>query len=142
MDAIGTMNTHMRLTAVGMLLMGLAMSGCTSGTTRSPQPDGEWRRVDTTQTLSFAEAGRISGDTGCNRYSGSMELDTTGSMRIGSVASTKRACAEADKMRAETEFLRSLGKVSGYRFISSDRMILLDSGGNTLLTFEQAKVTP
>jgi len=122
---------------VSMLLVGLAMSGCSSGSTRADTPAGEWRRVDTSQTLSFAETGRISGDAGCNRFSGAVQLDADNALRIGPVMSTKRGCADAGMMRLEAEYLRSLDQVDRYRFESPDRLILTDVSGNPLLTFER-----
>lgn len=121
---------------ISVLLVGTVMSGCSSGGTRAESPRGEWQRVDTTQTLSFVEARRISGDAGCNRFSGALEIDANNTMRIGPVMSTKRACADAGKMRQETEYLRSLGQVTGFRFPAPDRLILVDEAGQPVLTFQ------
>jgi len=65
--------------------------------------DSRWRLVESTIVgleagnatgirLEFKD-GRLSGDSGCNRFSADAELDD-GALRLGPVMSTKRGCAD------------------------------------------------
>jgi len=120
----------------------LAVAGCGADNVRAAQPDGHWQRIDQAQTISFADAGRISGDAGCNRFSGTARFDGSDSMRIGPVAATKRACADAARMQAEVAFLAMLEHVRGYRLERGDRLVLLDAAGGSLATFRRDTSTP
>lgn len=113
----------------------IVITGCSTRDVRADQPDGNWRRVETAQTLSFADAGRVSGDAGCNRFSGSVELDDSGAMRVGPIAATKRGCADSARMREETDFLAMLDRVRGYRIERDGRLHLLDAAGHSLMAF-------
>jgi heat shock protein HslJ len=63
--------------------------------------------VDRVQaTLEFPEPGRVAGNASCNRFVGSVEI--TGQMiKIGSLGSTKMACAEAVNIQ-EMKYLKAL----------------------------------
>lgn len=125
--------------ALGFLTLtaGVAMTGCSGGSVRADPPDGDWQRIDAAQTLSFADPGRVSGDAGCNQYSGAVQSDASGAMRIGPVMATKRACADSERMRAEADFLRMFDDVRGFRIESDSSMALVDAAGNVLAVFER-----
>lgn len=53
------------------------------------------------------EAKRVSGDGGCNRFSGGFEITGT-SLKLSRLASTRRACLSPAANRLETSFLRLL----------------------------------
>ena len=128
---------RMLSTFLFIFLVAVIVAGCSADNVRAAQPDGNWRRVDSAQTLSFADAGRISGDAGCNRFSGSVQFGDADAMRIGPVAATKRACADVARMRAETDFLSMLERVRAYRLERQGRLILLDANGSPLMMFER-----
>ena len=52
----------------------------------------------------------ISGNAGCNDYSGPYKTDDT-KIRIGPVAATQRACAEVALTQQESEYLAALDTV-------------------------------
>jgi heat shock protein HslJ len=54
-------------------------------------PDGGVMSVVGEPTLELTEDGEVRGDTGCNTFSGSYELDGT-TLRIGPLATTRMAC--------------------------------------------------
>lgn len=74
-------------------------------------------------TLQFDTAGtRISGNAGCNRYNGSVELSAD-SMRVGPLMSTKMAC---DQLELEQKFMSHLSEQSlTYQF--KDGILTLNS---------------
>jgi heat shock protein HslJ len=79
----------------------------------------------TTITASF-NGKQISGNGGCNNYSGPYKTDDT-KIRIGPVAATQRACAEAALTQQESEYLAALDAVrtfgvdaTGVTFFRSD----------------------
>ncbi|HAB14929.1 MAG TPA: META domain-containing protein [Verrucomicrobiota bacterium] len=70
---------------------------------------------DSTITMAFDTEGRVSGTTGCNRYTAaySAEGDT---LRFSSVAATRRACDNRALQEQEEAFLRALESVATLRF--------------------------
>ena len=58
-------------------------------------------------TLEFPEAGRITGNGSCNRFSGSVEV-TGNSIMIRQLASTRMACIEPAANRQELDYLKAL----------------------------------
>ncbi|MFW2404418.1 MAG: YbaY family lipoprotein [Gammaproteobacteria bacterium] len=64
-----------------------------------------------------AESGQAAGYTGCNRFSGSLEVDGD-RLTLGPLASTRRACI--DTMELETAFLAALARVDRYQIIEQE----------------------
>ena len=64
-------------------------------------------------TLSFFEAGRVSGNGSCNRFTGSVTLagDT---LKIGPLASTRMACLNDNVGTQEDKYLKALGAATRY----------------------------
>ena len=62
-------------------------------------------------TVSFE--GQVEGTTGCNRFSGTADLDA-GWMQLGPLAVTEMACAEPEKMDREAAWLKALGEARGF----------------------------
>lgn len=61
-------------------------------------------------TLAF-DAGQASGSSGCNTFSGQYELTGPDSIRIGPLATTRKACPEP-AMTFETTYLAALSAVT------------------------------
>ena len=74
-----------------------------------------------------AAGGRLSGSGGCNRITGSYQLDGD-RLTFGPIASTRMACPEA--MDQEQAFLKALAAVRSYR-IPGGTLELLD-GSNVV----------
>ncbi|HWP11745.1 MAG TPA: META domain-containing protein, partial [Ramlibacter sp.] len=81
---------------------------------------------------------RVSGSGGCNRVSGSFELDAD-KLRLGHMAGTKMACL--DSMEQEHRFLQSIEKVERYR-ISGSHLEMLDAAGTVIARFEAVALGP
>ena len=75
---------------------------------------------------------RLSGGGGCNRLTGSFELDGD-KLRLRSMAGTMMACPAG--MEQEQRFLQSLEKVERYR-ISGSHLEMLDATGAVIARFE------
>ncbi len=82
-------------------------------------------------TLHFIEDGRVAGDTGCNRYSGSVEISGT-SISFGPMAGTRKACAPA-LMDQEMKFYQAVAKVVSWEVPGTGLLHLKDADGNTLI---------
>lgn len=74
---------------------------------------------------------RVSGDGGCNRFSGGFELNGT-SLKLTRLISTKRACLAPEANRLETSFLQALEQTTRFevrentlRLYAGDRQSLL-----------------
>jgi heat shock protein HslJ len=76
--------------------------------------------------------GRVSGSSGCNRFTGSYTLQGEG-LRFGPAAGTRRACV--DGMALETEFLQLLPQVASWRFQGS-LLAWHDAQGQRLARFD------
>jgi heat shock protein HslJ len=57
--------------------------------------------------------GRVEGLTGCNRFTGTAEIDA-GELVLGPLAVTEMACLEPEKMEREAAWLKALGEVRGF----------------------------
>ena len=90
--------------------------------------DGELVEVpwDVLATANFADA-RVSGSTGCNRYSGSYTITDDGALSISEVVSTMMACLpEADAV--ERAMLTALDRTVRAK-LGVDRLSLIDADG-------------
>lgn len=69
----------------------------------------------TTLTADFGKDGTISGNGGCNNYTGSYKVDGE-DIKIGPLASTMMACAEPEGvMEQETQYLAALQLAESYQ---------------------------
>ena len=96
--------------------------------------DGEPLAAGPAPTLSIDAEGRVSGDAGCNRYFGSVELQN-GAARFSGIGATRRACADAARMAQEARFLEALGTITAFREAPNGRLALLSADGFPRLTF-------
>ena len=82
------------------------------------------------QTLKFKD-GKIATFTGCNRGFGSYaEGDDGSSLTLTIAGVTKMAC-EAEAMKAETDWMALIAKVSSY-VLEDNELLLIDEAGETL----------
>ncbi len=86
------------------------------------------------------EAGRVSGSTGCNRYTGSCAVgDRT--LEFGSMGSTRMACPPA-VMEVEADVFARLGRSTGWELTDDARTLTLhDQEGRTTLVFGRRPTT-
>ncbi len=75
---------------------------------------------------------RVAGSGGCNRVTGSFELDGD-ELHLGQMVATKMACRHG--MDLEQQFLRALEKVKRYR-IRGSHLDMLDGAGTVIARFE------
>jgi heat shock protein HslJ len=64
-------------------------------------------------SLSVSLEGKVEGTTGCNRFTGTAEMDA-GTLILGPLAVTEMACAEPVAMEREAAWLTALGEVRGF----------------------------
>lgn len=65
-------------------------------------------------TLSFEDGGRVSGNGGCNGYSGTYTLGEQGQIALSEIVSTLRACADEQMTIQESIYLSALNGVTHY----------------------------
>jgi heat shock protein HslJ len=76
----------------------------------------------------FDEDGRISGNSGCNRFQGSYEINGE-SLNVGPLASTRKMCASPEGiMEQEANVLQALEKASTFKMDGSSLELRDDSG--------------
>lgn len=83
-------------------------------------------------------AGRVSGDSGCNKLMGSYRTGNGRALHIGPLASTRMACAP-DWMHQESALLAAIAQTATYRIVG-DALELLD--GERVLARFTARPTP
>lgn len=88
--------------------------------------------ADVKVTAVFAEDGTLSGNAGCNTYSGSYTVDGD-KIDIGPLLSTMKACAD-DIMAQEAAFLKAL-EASTVFAIQANEMVLRDDKGAAQVGF-------
>ncbi len=136
--------------AIGLALVWLGAFGCQSGapaasstatfllggtTWRAAEIEGRATDAEVASTLTFEGDQRVSGSTGCNRYTAPLSVTGT-SIRLGVIAMTRRACPPPVTDQ-ETRFIAALEAARGYRQ-EGDVLWLLDEQGRSLLRFARA----
>lgn len=96
---------------------------------------GEESRVvpGTTVSLRFGDAGRASGSTGCNNFSGTYSVrgDT---ISFGAMVSTRRACLDQRANEQEERFLAAFASARRFRIVSP-RLSIHYNNGRSVLNF-------
>jgi heat shock protein HslJ len=88
--------------------------------------------------LSFSEASRVSGATGCNRLTGNVAVDAT-TMRFGALVTTRMACVSGGDV--EARFLAALEATRSWG-LDSGELHLRNAGGDTVATLEHREALP
>lgn len=90
-------------------------------------------------TVAFDAVGRISGNAGCNAFTGSYKLEDGGKIAIGPLATTRKLCnAPEGVMEQEAQFIAALEQAATYR-IEGDRLQLRTAEGATAANFQRVK---
>ncbi len=85
-------------------------------------------------SITFGPDGTVSGNTGCNSFSGSYTLDGTSLEIDSNVAATMMACGDASQ-QVEQQFLTALSQVASWER-SGTTVTLRDPAGSTQLTLQ------
>jgi len=109
------------LTGRNFVVAGLTMNGGVHFAADAPR-----------QTMQFHPDGKLSGNSGCNNFSGTYKIEGN-LLYISQVAGTKRACAEKEKMEYESYFHQHLQKSPLRIEDSPSQVTLRDSTGSTVL---------
>lgn len=72
--------------------------------------------------------GQVKGTTGCNRFTGTADLDA-GWMHLGPLAVTEMACLEPERMKREAAWLKALGEARGF-VVSPEGLWLMREDGS------------
>ena len=114
--------------------------GPTWSFTRLDTPEGGTRvpEVDDTNTITFTEEGRYSGQAACNRYGGTYTADdsvTPATLSLSSAATTLAGCLTPSMA---STYLSALAETESYALNGS--ALRLTTSDGRVLTFEQAAV--
>lgn len=129
---------------VGWIVAGIEVSGVSRSAAAPFSPDTRWRLVALSPELPLgavrveavfdADARRVSGTAGCNRFTGTFTTDGD-RLTIGPLATTRMACPEP-QMRIEQAVLRTLA--AAQRWAESDATLVIETGTGESLTFSSA----
>jgi heat shock protein HslJ len=92
--------------------------------------------MGSTPTLEFT-ATDVSGNGGCNTFTGSYALSGSDAITIGPLASTLRACADPAVDAQEQQYLAALGLAKTYR-VTGNQVTLFRDGGTIAVTATRA----
>jgi heat shock protein HslJ len=98
--------------------------GTTYAGNRQVVPDAPER-----YSLQFMPDGRVQLRADCNRGGARYELGTNRALTLGPAAVTKMGCPPGSK---DTEFLRQLGDVAGYRLVDGNLVLALNSDSGSM----------
>jgi len=88
-------------------------------------------------TTALFQANQVTGIAGCNNYNASYQA-TRNKLSFGPAATTRKVCSTPlGIMLQENAFLTALDSTVSYK-LRSNSLEMLDSRGNTLLTFKRA----
>ena len=87
--------------------------------------------------FSPGEAITVSGNAGCNRMNGKIELSGNNSIKFSPLATTKMTCMDDSINQLESKFLAALAQVDSWN-ISGDQL-LLNNGGNVVAKLNSTK---
>jgi heat shock protein HslJ len=96
--------------------------------------------ADTQLTMTFGTDGRVSGNTGCNMFSGTYTVTGSG-LTFGPLISTRRACLSDAANRQESMFLTALEKVAGYTLVG-EMLTLADAAGTLQVRLVRPSIQP
>ncbi len=127
---------------LGIIAVAVILAACQKAVTNKsklqPLSDlagSEWGPAENPydQFVGFKANGEMMGSGGCNNFFGTYELND-GEIKIGPLASTKKACP--DSMQAETEFLSQLQSA---RTVEATHMKLtfFDEAGNAIMSLRR-----
>jgi heat shock protein HslJ len=104
--------------------------------------DGSARSVlPNVEVTAVFRAGRLSGSSGCNNYTGAYQV-TGSSISLSGIAGTRRFCASPPGiMEQEADYLEALGRVAQFD-VTTDALDLRDSLGGILLSYAPQPQTP
>lgn len=85
--------------------------------------------------IQFGANGRVSGNSGCNRFTGTYEAAEDGSIKIGPLAATRMACPEP-AMSGEVKFFAMLEEVRSFER-TGKRLALRNTDGAVLMELAQ-----
>jgi heat shock protein HslJ len=124
-----------------LILLCLSGAGCAATAEGGQRFTGtEWRASDlngvpvgggSIPTLRLDSGKQVSGNAGCNRFSGTYELMRDEGIRFSSLTTTRMACAP-EVMDQEQRYLSILGSVRGYSFYSDGGMSLISPDGRAI----------
>ncbi len=90
--------------------------------------------VGVTVTMEFGPDGRVSGRSGCNRYTGSF-ANAGDTLKFSQLAGTQMACPPP-QMEVEQRFYSTVGEITGVR-LSDNRELVLSGGADPLLILDR-----
>jgi heat shock protein HslJ len=85
-------------------------------------------------TAQFTSDGKVSGSSGCNRYSGTYKTTGNNIEFSSPLAATMMAC-EQELMDQESAYLKALGEVKTFK-VAGDTLTLSDANSKSLLVYK------
>ena len=88
-------------------------------------------------TAQFGADGQIAGFSGCNNYSATYTPGPDGTVQVGPIAATKKACSEpANVMEQESHYLAALQSAATYQ-VEDDSLTVQNADGEMAVQYER-----
>lgn len=87
-------------------------------------------------TIHFSQ-GKVQGNTGCNYFSASYEVNDQ-ELRFGLPRTTRKVCAEDGYMEQEQQYLQALVNTARYE-LKAGKLNLRDNKGSLMVAFQKQK---
>ena len=123
-----------------IFLLLILLAGCAAAPGGRQFSEREWRASNlngvpilpgSSVTLRLEGGGRVSGNAGCNLYSGTYRRMSKEGIDFTTLATTRKACAP-ELMDQERRFLSILEAVEGYSFYSDGSFSLVSPDGRAI----------
>ncbi|HPE60787.1 MAG TPA: META domain-containing protein [Thiolinea sp.] len=141
MHSVDPAQVRQTLAPIIMVRVGRRGNDTAPGTTAGPGLTGaEWLVedlngagvIDRSPTrFRFSQDGKVSGNAGCNRFSGSYST-RNGTLTFGSLSATERACIAPALNAQEARFLELMQAVDRYSFDATGALVLKTRDGRTI----------
>lgn len=135
------MTTLLRLAALAAILVTAMACGNTSGSSAPSLSGTSWTIVSINRfptvanaqpTTDFSADGKVSGNAGCNTFSGTYTV-TGDNISVSPLVSTRMACASADITTQEAAYLEALSRATHWA---------IDQGNLSLTGFKNIVGSP
>lgn len=134
-----------------ILVTSLALASCTAGgiSNTTNLVGSSWKLVsygssnnptaavpDSTTSLIFAKDGKLTGNVGCNSFSGDYKANGS-QVTFGQIVTTLMACSDP-VMQQETAVLKVLSGTASFK-VDSGKLVITSEDGQSMITLEQVE---
>lgn len=136
---------------ISLLTSAALLAACQTPTTPSAQSNSAnvsvspsaaqrvWQLENAPNTyMDWTKLPQANANMGCNNLNFKVELQDSGSLKVGGVMATRMHCG--DKMAQETAFTRNITEMTRYR-VENNRVLILENAAGQSMRFVPKEIT-